>query len=318
VDAGVIGRLRHAVDWRVRGVVVRLDSLIGRVDALTAEVAELRARIEEEVSPALKAVVSEEAANRRRLHDARASSEHAHAWTDPDPLVTIAIPTHDRPELLAGRAIASALSQTHANLEVVVVGDAAGDEVAAAAHASGDPRVRYATTTHRVIHADPRRRWLAAATLARNEAHRLARGRWIVDLDDDDAIRPDAVERLLALAREQRLEVAYGDFEEHLPDGTSQVRGGFPPQLGAFAWQGAVSHAGLRFFARELVAADLGLPSDWYRLERMLRAGVRIGRLPAVTCDYYPGTLWRQSGEGAADAVDVGDGHPGVQRQGHE
>jgi hypothetical protein len=223
----VTGRLRHAVDWRVRGIVSRLDTLLGetaalreRVDALAVEVAEIRA--------ATRAVVSEEAENRRRLYTARASAEHELAWTDPDPLVTIAIPTRDRPELLAGRSIPSALAQTHGNLEVVVVGDAAGEEVAAAALSTGDPRVRYAGTTHRVVQPDAERQWLVGSTLARNEAHRLARGRWIVDLDDDDALRPDAVESLLALARAERLEVAYGDLVMHLPDGTANRLGRLP------------------------------------------------------------------------------------------
>ena len=54
-------------------------------------------------------------------------------------------------------------------------------------------------------------------------------------------------------------------------------------------------HAGLRFFEREHVAADLGLPGDWFRAERMLRAGVRIGHLERVTYDYYPSLAWRSS-----------------------
>ena len=44
----------------------------------------------------------------------------------------------------------------------------------------------------------------------------------------------------------------------------------------------------MRFFARELVAADLGLPGDWYLAQRMLRAGVRFGSVPEILADYYP------------------------------
>ena len=63
-------------------------------------------------------------------------------------------------------------------------------------------------------------------------------------------------------------------------------------RAGEFGWQGALAHAGLRFFEREHVAADLGWSGDWFRLQRMLRAGVRIGHLEQVTCDYYPSFLW--------------------------
>jgi hypothetical protein len=112
--------------------------------------------------------------------------------------------------------------------------------------------------------------------------------------------------------------VAYGDLVMHLPDGPAKRLGGFPPRLGEFHWQAALCHTGLRFFERELFAADLGAPGDWYRAERMLRVGVRFGHLPGVTFDFYPGRAWLGSGDGVADPVDVADAHPGVQREREE
>jgi hypothetical protein len=152
--------------------------------------------------------------------------------------------------------------------------------------------VRFIDLTHRVVRDDDRH-WLTASTLPRNEAYRLANGRWLADLDDDDALRPEAITDLLARARADRSEVVYGILEQHRPDGTTDLLGGFPPAFGQFGWGGAIVHAGLRFFERELVAADLGLPGDWFRCQRMLRAGVRISHLEQVTCEYYPSTLWR-------------------------
>jgi hypothetical protein len=52
-------------------------------------------------------------------------------------------------------------------------------------------------------------------------------------------------------------------------------------------------HAGLCFLERELFAADLGLPGDWFLAERMLRAGVRFGMLDTVLCDIYPSPMNR-------------------------
>ena len=67
-------------------------------------------------------------------------------------------------------------------------------------------------------------------------------------------------------------------------------------------WAGGTSsrssklvHGGLRFFERELVAADLDLPGDAYLLERMLRAGVRFAMLDGIAWDYFPSTLWKSS-----------------------
>lgn len=273
----------------------RLGPLHARIDALERQLAELGARLEGDVLPVLRTLAADDPGHRRRLHALRADPAYAAAWDDPDPLVTVAIPTRDRPRLLLERSLPSVLAQTHGRLEVLVVGDAAGPEVGEAVAGVGDPRVRFADLTHRVLRDDGRH-WLTAATLPRNEAYRLAQGLWLVDLDDDDALRPDAVAALLARARADRAEVVYGALEQHRPDGTTETLGGFPPAFGRFGWQGALVHVGLRCFERELVAADLGLPGDWFRLQRMLRAGVRIAHLERVTADYYPATLWQPGG----------------------
>ena len=283
----MIGRLRQraagAVDRRVARVTGRLD----RIEAMLASQQAALDRL----APVLGTLAVDDPGHRRQLEAMREHPDYAKPWEDPDPLVTIAIPTRDRPRLLAERALASALAQTHERIEVLVVGDAAGPETEAAVAAVGDPRVRFVDLTQRFERGDGSH-WLTAATLTRNLAYRMASGRWLLDLDDDDALRPDAVERLLAHAREHRVEVAYGVLESHLPDGSTMLVGGFPPEHTRFGWQGGIAHAGLRFFAREHVAADLGLPGDWFRMYRMLRAGVRIAHLPEVTCDYYPSKAW--------------------------
>jgi hypothetical protein len=313
---GFAARARHALDRRFGGVLSRLDEALVRLDRIEGELAALRARVDGELSPALRAVATEEAATRRRLAALRASPGYAAAFEDPEPLVSIVVPTRERPRLLVERALASALGQTHERLEVVVAGDAVGDEVERAVAAVGDPRVRFASTTHRVVDPRPDRHWLAAATLPRMLGYELARGAWIADLDDDDALRPDAVERLLAHARERRAEVVHGVLEEHWPDGSSRPLGGFPPQDGRFGWQGAIWHAGLRFIGRDLLAATYDRPADLFRLDRMLRAGVRIAHLERITCDYFPSALHGQ--HDVADPVDVGEREPGVQRQGEQ
>jgi hypothetical protein len=76
------------------------------------------------------------------------------------------------------------------------------------------------------------------------------------------------------------------------PDGGVETLGAFPPVFGQFSLCAAVVHTGLRFFTREFHAADLGLPGDWYRAERMVRAGVRFAYLPHNVVEYYPSTLW--------------------------
>lgn len=242
-----------------------------------------------ELSPLLRSIAAEDAENRRRLGALRASPEYERAFKEPDPLVSITVATCGRPELLATRSLPSILAQTYEQIEVVVVGDHVTDDTADAVASLGDPRVRYANLTQRCSASDdPHKSWLVASTMARNEAMRLADGLWVVAFDDDDSMRPDHVERLLAAAREQRAEVSYARVRYHWDDGTQIDSGDFPPRLTQFSWDGALYHGGLRFFERELVAAHLGVPGDWYLCDRMLRAGVRFHMSEAVVADVHP------------------------------
>jgi hypothetical protein len=270
----------------------------------TQNTARVLSFLENEIRPLLVAVARDDAGHRRRLFAVREMPEYELAYTDPAPLVSVAISTQgNRLDLLMQRSLPSALAQTYPNLEVVVVGDAAGDATRAAIMALNDSRVRFFDLTQRFVHPNVKRHWLTAATLPRNEAYHQARGRWIADLDDDDALRPKAIERLLNLSREYRLEVAYGSLEQHPPMGCTELIPALPAgpfEVEGISWQGwhgrascgALVHAGLRIFAREHVAADIGQPGDFFRVERMVRAGVRFGFLDEIVYDYYPSKLW--------------------------
>lgn len=104
------------------------------------------------------------------------------------PLVSILIPTHNRPQWLPD-AIASALAQTYEHLEVCVVDDGGRPETAAAVARFRDGRLRHHVTA-------------PAQGLERNHraALGLARGEWVVFLSDDDVIEPEFVARRVALA----------------------------------------------------------------------------------------------------------------------
>lgn len=316
----IAARLGRALDWRLRAVTDRLDAVrssalaieervqsieqrLAQLDArlttaaetmtaLGAEAAEARERVEGRLEPALRAVLDGETANRRSLYALREHPDYERAFSDPSPLVSIAVATVGRGDLSA-RSLPSLLAQTYENIEVIVVGDAVTDDVREAVESLADSRVTFANLTQRIVaHQDPRRHWLVGSTMARNEAARRARGRWLVHFDDDDRLRPDAIASLLELARERRAEVAYGGYEEHLPERASSVHLGFPPRQGCFSWGCAIGHAGLSYFERELFAAHLGVPGDMYALERMLRAGVRFALLEQVVLDYFPSSVW--------------------------
>ncbi|HYY79148.1 MAG TPA: glycosyltransferase [Actinomycetes bacterium] len=107
-----------------------------------------------------------------------------------DPEVTVVIATRDRPALVAG-AIDSALAQTVAAVEVLVVDDGSVEPVRP--HLD-EPRLR-------LLRLDPPR----GVCAARNLGLARARGRWITFLDDDDRLLPDMLERSLQAARASTL-----------------------------------------------------------------------------------------------------------------
>lgn len=236
---------------------------------------------------ALRGIAAAEGPNRRLLEAVRSAPGYGLPWTESDPLVTVTVPSIGREELWQ-RSLPSILGQTHANLDVVVAGDGCGPEVEQAVTELGDERVSYVHAGPRqTVFDDPVKLWHTAATRARNVANGRGRGAWILEFDDDDAMRPRCVEVLLALAREQRAEAAYGRAER--TQGRPRVIGAFPPREGNFSWAAGIYHAGLGFFGREHLASDLGVPGDWWLAERMLRAGVRFAMTDEVVCDLYPG-----------------------------
>lgn len=119
--------------------------------------------------------------------------------------ISVVIPTHQRADLLLGRALPSVLAQSRAPSEVIVVDDGSTDGTAgrvAAAHPPGSsPPVR-------LLRLEKRR----GPSAARNLGIAAARGEWIAFLDSDDEWRPLKLERqLAALARQPQARICHSD-----------------------------------------------------------------------------------------------------------
>jgi len=265
-----------------------LDGLVAAGEGTDAQLAKVRRM--------LRHMDDETVANRRRLYALRESEEYELAYTEPDPLVSFVLPTYTRWEKLRDVALPSILGQTHANVEAVVVGDQAPPETAAAVSALGDDRVRYYNRTVRGPYPeDPAVRWYMVGSPPYNDALSLVRGRWIVGMGDDDAVRPEFAEVLLAAAREGRFENCYGHHRVVYPAGEELVVGSFPPKRGEFVTQAAIYHAGLRFFQMNLADPIYEEPNDWSLCRRMMDAGVRYGMIDAVICDKYESRYQKHS-----------------------
>jgi len=290
--ANALDRRFEPLHHRIEGVARDVAGMRGEVARLSDEVAGLARRLDHDLLPALRLMAGRDADNRRQLADARADPEYELAFSDLDPLVTIVLPTFRRAGLLRERSLPAALAQTHERLEVLVVGDGPDGEAETVVHEAGDERVRWWNLPQRYVYPDERRHWLAVSTLTRNEGYRLASGRWLFDFDDDDSLPPDSVSLLLEAARERRAEAVQGVLRERHPDGTSRDEVAVLPDR--LPLKGALVHSHLRFFERDHVASAFGIAGDWFRGERMLRAGVRIELLDRITYEYYPSSLWQQ------------------------
>jgi GT2 family glycosyltransferase len=143
-----------------------------------------------------------------RPTDARTSS--LPAPTVRAPLVSVVVPTHDRPEMLRA-ALVSILAQTHRDFEIVVVNDCGTDVRDVIDALDHDGRITY------VRHA--MNRGLAAA---RNSGIGVARGRYLAYLDDDDRFYPEHLAILVEALDRGPERVVYGDALRvvQVPDGS--------------------------------------------------------------------------------------------------
>jgi hypothetical protein len=261
-------------------------------ERLSRELEELHARLHaiegaaDRTSAIARHVYDEEPANRRRLHRLRESEDYELAFTEAEPLVSFVIPTHASFETLRDVALPSVLGQSYSNLEVIVAGDCAPPETAAAIAELDDPRVVYVNRTIRGPYPeDPSKRWFAIGGPPFNDALAIARGRWIAVLGDDDAVRPNHTGDLVAAAQEHRYEHCYGRQQVHFAEGEPLVLGEFPPRIGQWGLQAMLLHAGLRYFEAELSDAIYEEPGDWSICRRMIRAGVRFGMIEEIVVD---------------------------------
>ncbi|MFH1862214.1 MAG: glycosyltransferase, partial [bacterium] len=115
------------------------------------------------------------------------------------PLVSVIVPTYNRPETLAA-ALKSILAQTFSDYEVIVVNDAGADVEDVIKGLNIHDNIRYITHSEN--------RGLAAA---RNTGIRAARSKYIAYLDDDDIYYPEHLETLVRFLENSDFKAAYTD-----------------------------------------------------------------------------------------------------------
>jgi glycosyltransferase involved in cell wall biosynthesis len=127
------------------------------------------------------------------------------------PLISVVVPTHNRPETLA-EALASVRAQTFTDYEIIVVSDSETEEnrnLSRSIAARFD--CRYFTVSYRNV------------ARVRNFAVEQAEGEWIAFLDDDDVWLPAKLERQIADARRTNADMIACDLVDFFPDGRESI-----------------------------------------------------------------------------------------------
>ncbi|MCU1497801.1 MAG: type phosphodiesterase/nucleotide pyrophosphatase [Acidimicrobiales bacterium] len=200
----------HGLDhWEVAGAP-RLDSLRAELDALAAA----HHRTHEELRRGQAAIASLQ----QQVVDLgrEAAITRTTAWlrlrpSDPEPKISVIIPTRDRAGVLGG-AIDSVRNQTHANWELLVVDDHSRDATPALLAAIDEPRLRVLASRG------------AGVAAARNTGLDHATGDVVVYLDDDNRYDPDWL-KAVAWAFSERPTAGVG-FGARLVDDQGRHHGG--------------------------------------------------------------------------------------------
>ncbi|HWE72064.1 MAG TPA: glycosyltransferase family A protein [Stellaceae bacterium] len=183
--------------------------------------------------------------------------------------ISVIIPLYNRREEI-GRAVASALRQSHAPHEIVVVDDCSRDDSATVVAALGEPRIR-------LLRHERNR----GASAARNTGIAAATGEWIALLDSDDEWVLDKLARqLAALYASPAAASVTGYAIRDYRTGEERVFAPRPDDatLDALVW-GCPLGVGSTLLARRAVFTEIGdfdadLPrlEDWEWLLRYLPA----------------------------------------------
>ncbi|MBE9137694.1 glycosyltransferase [Nodosilinea sp. LEGE 07088] len=130
------------------------------------------------------------------------SLAYSHPYTVDEtvPLVSVIMPAYNTAQYI-GQAIESALQQTIANIEVIVVDDASIDNTVAIVKGFTDRRVRLFEFAEN-----------QGAAAARNWAFQEAKGQWVAVLDSDDWYAPNRLEKMLCVAQQSEADMVADDI----------------------------------------------------------------------------------------------------------
>lgn len=210
-------------------------------------------------------------------HTAALLAEAAQRCAEPEPLVSVILPTRDRAKVLAA-AVASVLAQSHQRLELIIIDDGSRDGTAALLAALRDPRIR-------VIDGGGK-----GVAYARNLGLAARRGGYVFYLDSDNVWHPNHIRNLLTAMRISGADCAYDILRMVRPNAPNRYL------AESFDWNECLkgNYIDLNVFAHraDLIQAPkdafdpaLWRMEDWDFILRLTR-GRAVAFAPVPGCDY--------------------------------
>lgn len=207
----------------------------------------------------------------------------------PSDQITVVIPTRNRWQLLEDRALASLGAQTLEPFSVLVIDDGSDPMALPGLYyikgrplrieAGGDKVINYPNTAWG--------RWCAGPVQAMNYARKfLKNGGWVLRMDDDDVLRPDALEKLLAWAKNEQVElVSARHNSKGLPVTPYRLR---DHVIGGIQTTLCKAYVARLPYNRDCWRKSWDCMNDVDWVVRAVEAGVKTSYLPEVVCDIDP------------------------------
>ncbi len=209
-----------------------------------------------------------------------ASGQRSHGRKAPEPTFSVVMPVHDPPVAFLERAIETVLSQSYPHWQLCIADDGSRDRAVVElleAYAARDGRI--------VLTRREEGGGIAAGT---NTALKLATEEYVVLLDHDDELEPDALEEVAAYLREHPgTDIVYTDEDRALGDG-SRFGGVLKPGWSPDLLRSGMYTCHLGVYRRALVDEVGGFRSefdgsqDFDLMLRLVERTQRIGHVPKV------------------------------------
>ncbi len=195
--------------------------------------------------------------------------------TPSSPLVSVVMPTYNRANLLK-TSINSILNQTYKNFELIIIDDGSKDNTKNIIFSYNDKRIHY--------YSNPTNKGIS---YSRNKGFSLAKGKYIMIMDDDDFSLPNRMElQVNFLEKNKNIDVVVGQIKGYKP--TPQTHNEITIGL---LQENPIGNANIMykkdFAQKNKITYDENLPisEDWNYWLDMLFSGAKFHSIPNIVLE---------------------------------